>query len=83
LVLQDELMVRGDRLIERRVKAAQFRELRTLDQFDGSFNPSIHKKQIFDLATCRFIRAPAAVKFAKPHQPCAPEAIARNRMLSV
>ena len=48
--------VRGERLIDRRVKAAQFRELKTLDDFDFAFNPSIKKKQIFDLATCRFIR---------------------------
>jgi len=56
LVLQDELLVRGDRLVQRRVKAAQFRDLKTLDHFDWSFNPSIHKKQVFDLATCRFVR---------------------------
>jgi DNA replication protein DnaC len=56
LILQDELLVRGERLIGRRVKAAQFRELKPLDEFDFAFNPSIHKKQIFDLATCRFIR---------------------------
>jgi DNA replication protein DnaC len=56
LVFQDELLVRGDRLVQRRVKAAQFREVKTLDHFDWSFNPSIHKKQIFDLATCRFVR---------------------------
>lgn len=56
LILQDELLVRNDRRIGRRVKAAQFRELKVLDQFDWSFNPSVHKKQIFDLATCRFIR---------------------------
>jgi DNA replication protein DnaC len=56
LVLQDELLVRGQRLIERRVKAAQFRELKSLDEFDWAFNPSIPKKQVFDLATCRFIR---------------------------
>jgi DNA replication protein DnaC len=56
LVLQDELLVRGDRLVQRRVKAAQFREVKTLDHFDWSFNPSIHKKQLFDLATCRFVR---------------------------
>ena len=34
LILQDELAVRGERLIERRVKAADFRELKTLDHFD-------------------------------------------------
>lgn len=56
LILQDELAVRSDRQIERRVKAASFREPRTLEDFDFAFNPSIKKKQIFDLATCRFVR---------------------------
>ena len=32
-----------------------FRELKPLDQFEWSFNPSLPKKQVFDLATCRFI----------------------------
>lgn len=66
LVLQDELLVRSERLIQRRVKAAQFRELKALDQFDWSFNPSIHKKQIFDLATCRFVREARDVLFLGP-----------------
>jgi DNA replication protein DnaC len=56
LILQDELLVRSQRQLERRVKAACFRELKTLDDFDWAFNPSIKKKQIFDLATCQFIR---------------------------
>ncbi|HEV3447373.1 MAG TPA: IS21-like element helper ATPase IstB [Gemmataceae bacterium] len=56
LILQDELAVRCDRLLGRRVKAAGFRELKTLDDFDWSFNPSIKKKQIFDLATGRFLK---------------------------
>jgi len=55
LILQDELVVRSDRLLQRRVKAAGFRELKTLDDFDWSFNPSLKKKQVFDLATARFI----------------------------
>jgi len=56
LILQDELAVRSERLMGRRVKAATFRELKALDEFDFSFNPSIKKKQVFDLATCKFIR---------------------------
>lgn len=56
LILQDELFVRDGRQIDRRVKAAGFRELRPLDEFDWSFNPSLPKKQIFELATCRFVR---------------------------
>jgi DNA replication protein DnaC len=56
LIFQDELAVRSERMIDRRVKAAGFRELKTLDNFDFAFNPSIKKKQIFDLATGQFIR---------------------------
>jgi DNA replication protein DnaC len=56
LILQDELVVRDERQIQRRVKAATFRELKPLDQFEWAFNPSLPKKQVFDLATCRFLR---------------------------
>ena len=56
LILQDELVVRDERQIQRRVKAAAFRELKPLDQFEWSFNPSLPKKQVFDMATCRFVR---------------------------
>jgi DNA replication protein DnaC len=56
LILQDELHVREQRMIGRRVKAATFKELKPLDDFDWVFNPSIPRKQIFDLATCRFVR---------------------------
>ncbi|HVX09564.1 MAG TPA: IS21-like element helper ATPase IstB [Pirellulales bacterium] len=66
LILQDELLVRNQRLIDRRVKAAQFRELKALDDFDWSFNPSIPRKQLFDLATCRFVREARDVLFLGP-----------------
>lgn len=66
LLLQDELAVRSDRQVRRRVKAAQFRELKTIDDFDWSFNPSIKKKQVFDLATCRFVRETRDVLFLGP-----------------
>lgn len=56
LLLQDELAVRNERLVARRVKAAGFREQKTLEDFDWQFNPSIKRKPIFDLATGRFIR---------------------------
>jgi DNA replication protein DnaC len=56
LILQDELHVRERRLIDRRVKAAGFKELKPLDEFDWAFNSSIPRKPIFDLATCRFVR---------------------------
>lgn len=56
LVLQDEQAVRKQRLIERRKKAAKFRDQKTLEDFDWSFNNSIKRNQVFELATCKFIR---------------------------
>ena len=66
LILQDELNIRGQRLIDRRVRAAGFRDLKTLEDFDFSFNPSIKRKAIFDLASCRFIREQRDVLFIGP-----------------
>jgi DNA replication protein DnaC len=56
LMLQDELNVRGDRQIARRTKQACFRETRRLEDFDFSFNTSIQKSRVFDLATGQFVR---------------------------
>jgi DNA replication protein DnaC len=53
LILQDELLVRNERQIQRGVKAAAFRELKTLEDFDWQFNMSVKKKQIYDLASVR------------------------------
>ena len=66
LILQDELLVRQQRQTDRRVKAAGFRELKPLDDFDWSFNPSIKRAQIFDLATCRFLREAQDVLLVGP-----------------
>lgn len=66
LILQDELMVRADRHMNRRLKQASFREPKTLEDFDFAFNTSIKKKQIFDLATCRFIREARPILWLGP-----------------
>jgi DNA replication protein DnaC len=66
LIVADELNIRGQRLIERRTRAASFRDTRTLEDFDFRFNPSIKRKQIFDLASCRFIREQRDVLFVGP-----------------
>lgn len=66
LILQDELAIRAERLIDRRVKMAAFREVKTIDQFNFSFNPSIKKQHIYDLATCRFIREARDVLWLGP-----------------
>jgi DNA replication protein DnaC len=66
LILQDELAVRSQRQLGRRVKAAGFRELKALDQFDWTFNAGFPKKRLFDLAAGRFIRERRDVLFLGP-----------------
>ncbi|MEO2017733.1 MAG: ATP-binding protein, partial [Fuerstiella sp.] len=56
LILEDEMVVRGDRQIERRTKAAAFRDQKCLDDFDFEFNRSVKRKQIYDLAAGDFVR---------------------------
>jgi DNA replication protein DnaC len=56
LLLQDEINIRHQRLLARRHKSADFREMRSLEDFDFAFNPSINRAQIYQLATCQFIR---------------------------
>ena len=66
LILQDELNVRSSRLVDRRIKSAMFREVKHLDEFDFSFNTSIKRRQMHDLAGCQFIRQKADVLLLGP-----------------
>lgn len=66
LILQDEINVRHQRQLARRTKAADFHGLKPLDNFDWSFNHSIPKKDLFELATCNFIRQAKDVLFLGP-----------------
>jgi DNA replication protein DnaC len=66
LIVSDEIAIREDRARERRIKAARFRELRSIEDFDFSFNPSIKRARIMELATCRFIREQRDVLFTGP-----------------
>ena len=54
LLVHDEMQRRADRLVARRIKAAGFRDHKTLDTFDWKFN-AIDRALIFELATGRFI----------------------------
>lgn len=55
-LVNDELIRRSDRLIERRLKQASFRDPnKTLDAFNFDFNKKMDRRLIFELATGRFI----------------------------
>ena len=66
LVLADELAVRQERQIARGLKAAGFREQKTLEDFDWDFNRTIKKKQIYDLAAGGFVRRHKDLLLAGP-----------------
>ncbi len=55
-LVQDELLRRQDRLLERRVKQAGFRDRgKTLDTVDFDFNKKMNRRLVFELATGRFV----------------------------
>ena len=56
LILEDEMVIRNDRQVERRTKTAAFRDQKCLDDFDFDFNTSVKRKQIYELAAGDFIR---------------------------
>ncbi len=55
-LVSDELIRRQDRLLERRLKQAGFRDRgKTLDTFDFDFNKKMDRRLVFELATARFV----------------------------
>jgi DNA replication protein DnaC len=66
-LVQDELVRRQDRLLDRRVKQAGFRDVgKRLDTFDFDFNKKLPRALIFELATARWITQPADALFLGP-----------------
>lgn len=53
-------------MIAKRTKAASFRDQKTLEDFDWTFNPSIKRQQIYDLAAGQFIRQRRDALFIGP-----------------
>ena len=54
-LIDDELALRKDRLLNRRMKQAKFPYLKTIDEFDFAFNPSINKQLVKKLASAAFV----------------------------
>ncbi len=55
-LVSDELLRRQDRLFERRLKQAAFRDPdRALQSFDFDFNKKLNRALVYDLATGRFV----------------------------
>jgi DNA replication protein DnaC len=66
-LVQDELVRRQDRLLQRRLKDATFRDPdKTLDTFDFDFNKKMDRALVYALATGRFIDQHEDVVFLGP-----------------
>lgn len=66
ILLQDEILHRDNKKMATRIKRAGFRGDKTLENFDFNFNPKIHRAQILELASGRFIEEKAPVLIVGP-----------------
>ena len=54
-LMQEATSAHDTRIVNGRIKAAHFPYLKTLEQFDFSFQPGLSRQKIADLATLRFV----------------------------
>jgi len=66
LLVEDELTRRADRLFARRLKQAGITTVKTLADFDWTFNPKIPKARLADLVTARFLQTHTGVLLIGP-----------------
>lgn len=55
-LLQDEVARRSQKQLKLRLRRAAINTTKTLDGFDFSFNPSVNRQKVLDLAACEYIR---------------------------
>jgi DNA replication protein DnaC len=66
LLVEDELARRADRLFARRLKQAGITTMKTLADFDWTFNPKIPKTKIVELASARFVETHSGILLIGP-----------------
>jgi DNA replication protein DnaC len=66
LLLQDEVARRSHKKLAVRIRRANFRNQKTLEDFDFAFNPKLNRALILDLATGRYLEEKVAVLIAGP-----------------
>ena len=65
-VIQDEIARRSQKRLASAVRRANFRNQKTLEEFDFSFNPNINRALITELASCRFMEEKVSVLIVGP-----------------
>jgi len=65
-LVSEEVIRKEQRSIQNRIKSARFPVLKSLDDFDYSFQPSIDKKKVGELSNLRFIDNKENILFLGP-----------------
>jgi DNA replication protein DnaC len=65
-IVQDEIARRSQKRLESAVRRANFRNQKTLEEFDFTFNPNINRALITELASCRFMEEKVCVMIVGP-----------------
>lgn len=65
-LLEDEVERRAQKQLALRIRRASINGTKTLEGFNFSFNPSINRQQVLDLASCTYIRQKRNVLICGP-----------------
>jgi len=66
VIVQDEIARRNQKRLASAVRRANFRNQKTLEEFDFSFNPAINRALITELSSCRFMEEKVSVLIVGP-----------------
>jgi DNA replication protein DnaC len=65
-LLEDEVERRGQKQLDMRLRRSHLDMGKTMETFDFAFTPSVNRRQVFDLATCGYVRAAESVFLLGP-----------------
>ena len=65
-LLEDEVERRAQKQLALRLRRADLASDKTLETFDFTFNPGIHRQRVYDLATCQFVHEKRNVLICGP-----------------
>jgi len=65
-IVQDEIARRNQKRLASAVRRANFRNQKTLEEFDFTFNPGINRALIVELASCRFMAEKVSILVVGP-----------------
>jgi len=66
LLIEDELTNRKDNSYKKRFQKAHFPFTKTVEEYDFNFQPTLNHQEIYNLATCEFIRKKENIVFIGP-----------------